>query len=157
MHKQNIDSLYKKKKTTKDEILFSFFFLWHKYVKTWLPIQTQTTISVEVTDIHQFISGFPLSTKKCFLAFLAVSLAMLCFLVHFPKNSYQPSLQRIKPPVPEAIQIKDPIFKKSCYSYSNIVATNKCCKMLEYDFPLLEKCLKTFNATRKWVGLFSLL
>ncbi|XP_047502023.1 uncharacterized protein LOC125047698 [Penaeus chinensis] len=93
-------------------------------------------------------NGFPLSIRNCFLVFLAVSLALLCFLVHFPKNSYQPNLQRIKPPMPETIQLKDSIFKKNCYSYSNIVATNMCCKMLKYDFPLIEKCLKTFNVTR---------
>lgn len=108
---------------------------------------------LEVTDMPLFISEFLPSFKNIFLVFLVVSLALLAFLVHFPKNSYQPSVQILKPPIPKTLPIKDPIFKKGCYNYAKIVATNTCCKMVKYDFPAIEQCLKAFNATHKWVGL----
>lgn len=106
---------------------------------------------MEPLAIPRPIPGSQPAVRTSFLVFLALSLALLPLLATVPKDSFQPEvLQGLRRfPVPQALQIRDPIFKKGCYNYENVTATNVCCKMKRYDFPDVAKCVQAFNATRK--------
>lgn len=91
------------------------------------------------------------AVKKCILVVLVALLTLLPWLGRVPQNFEERPvvLQRIKDPVPQEIQTRHPIFKKSCYNYDNISATNVCCKMKKYGFAEVEKCAQAFNTSQK--------
>ncbi|XP_042878079.1 uncharacterized protein LOC122257080 [Penaeus japonicus] len=90
-----------------------------------------------------------LTARNCALAFLVSSVALLSLLVHAPRHSFHPvGPQRIQLPMPGLMRISDPIFKKSCYNYVDVTATNVCCKMKTYDLNDAAKCTKAFSATQ---------